>query len=154
MPLSTPVAPRRQWAASLGFTLDLVILVAFIAQGRQTHEGTGWAGFLEALRPFLIALLLAWVAVLAWRAFTDSRTGSAGSAPVARGRAAHSVLGLWPVGIGIWLFTAVGGLALRAFMGGGVSGMFPLVAIGTLGAGMLGWRLVAMLLGRRNKLPS
>src|SRR5699024_12239864 len=54
-------APRRSWTATFAFLADAGAVALFVAAGRRTHEESGLAGFSEALRPFLIALLVVWL---------------------------------------------------------------------------------------------
>lgn len=100
----------------------------FAATGRSTHEsGLAILGILGTAGPFLVAFLLIWGVTRAWR--------SPGA--------------LWPTGVLVWLGTALGGLGLRALIGGGMAASFQLVAIGALGVLLLLPRAVAALLVRR-----
>jgi hypothetical protein len=73
---------------------------------------------------------VAWLAVRAWRR------------PAAP----------WPVGVAVWLCTAVLGLALRGLAGGGPAPSFQLVTLLALGVLLAGWRLTAAALRRiRNR---
>jgi len=142
-------APRRSWTASLAFLADAGAVALFVAAGRRTHEGSGLAGFSEALRPFLIALLVVWLGVFVWQAITMTRAAESTDALDWRGRAARRLVSLWPTGVIVWIVTAGGGLALRGLGGGGLSGGFPYVTFAVLGALLLGWRLIAFLVRRR-----
>ncbi|MBG6180044.1 DUF3054 domain-containing protein [Arthrobacter sp. CAN_A1] len=108
--------------------IDLALIVAFAATGRSTHEsGLAIAGILSTAGPFLASCLLTWGVTRAWR----------------------SPAALWPTGILVWLGTALGGLALRALLGGGMAVSFQLVAIGVLGLLLLLPRAAAAVFMRR-----
>lgn len=108
--------PRTGPAAAGWLAADLALIIGFAATGRSTHEsGLAILGVLGTATPFLAACLLTWVAARAWRA---------PSAP-------------WPTGVLIWLGTAVGGLAIRAALGGGIALSFQVVAVLVLGAVLL-----------------
>lgn len=124
---STPARSSvRSWPWVL--VLDLVLVTAFAALGRRSHEhGLDPAGILSTALPFLAACLLGWAAMRAWRR------------PVQ----------LWPAGVAIWLITVAAGLALRAAAGGGTAFSFQVVTLCVLGAFLLGQRLAWILAGRR-----
>ncbi|WP_109471365.1 DUF3054 domain-containing protein [Ornithinimicrobium cavernae] len=109
------------------YVLDLLVVTAFVLIGRATHdEGVTSLGSLHALWPFLVALVVAWVAV---------RTLVL---PLAGPRAGGLV----------WLVTLLGGLGLRALSGQGTALPFLVVATVVLAVGLLGWRLLGILLRR------
>ena len=118
--------PRGRWAErGAAMLLDMAGVVLFAYLGRGAHEGgRSVTDVLEVALPFLLARLL--VAVLV-------REGS---------------LRLWPGGVVAWLVTWAGGMGLRAALGGGTALPFVLVALGVLGALLLGWRLVWALVTR------
>ncbi|MHA7156132.1 DUF3054 domain-containing protein [Arthrobacter sp. TMN-50] len=117
------VLNRRLVAAWLA--IDLALIVVFAATGRSTHEsGLALLGILSTAGPFLAACLLSWGVTRAWRT------------PAA----------LLPTGILIWLGTALGGLALRALLGGGMAVSFQLIALGVLGVLLLLPRAVSALI--------
>ncbi|MBG6190145.1 hypothetical protein IWX64_001081 [Arthrobacter sp. CAN_A212] len=119
-------APRRQAAGWL--LADLCLIIAFAATGRSTHEsGLAILGILSTAGPFLAACLLTWVVLRVWR----------------------SPAVPWPTGVLVWLGTAVGGLAIRALLGGGMAVSFLVVAVVVLGAVLLLPRTVASLVLRR-----
>lgn len=142
---------RRPWAASLSFLADAGAVALFVAAGRRTHEEAGLSGYLEALRPFLTALVIVWVAVFVWQAIAMSRAAEPSGALDWRARAASRLISLWPTGVTVWIVTAGGGLALRAAGGGGLAGGFPYVTFAVLGALLLGWRLAVALIRRRRR---
>lgn len=112
---------------ALALALDAGSVLVFAAAGRSSHarEAT-LAGLIHTAWPFLAALALSWLVTLAWRA--PARP-------------------LWP-GLGLWLGTLGGGMALRALAGQGVALPFVLVAAGSLLAFLVGWRLVAAAITR------
>lgn len=142
-----PVRPstrpsERRGFATFGMVADLASVSVFIALGRRTHAETGLAGYLDAARPFITALVVAWAIMMFWYAMRrgqpDSRTHASSAL-----RGNRAISGLWPAGVLVWVITAGGGLAVRASMGGGVTGGFPYVTFAVLGAFMLGWRVIA-----------
>ncbi|MCC9145466.1 MULTISPECIES: DUF3054 domain-containing protein [unclassified Arthrobacter] len=131
-PSATPAANTvnaARWPAVLG--MDLVLIIVFAALGRQSHEhGLTVPGILATALPFLIACLLSWGAMRAWR------------------RPAQ----LWPAGTIIWLGTVAAGLGLRALAGGGTAVSFQVVTLVVLGAFLLGRRLAwTVISGRRHR---
>lgn len=114
---------------ALGFGLDLVVVVAFVAIGRSTHdESNAVVGLTLTAAPFLIALLVGWLV-----------SGVAKRDPT-------TVV----IGIGIWACTWILGLALRGLVfHEGTAAPFVVVAGLTLAFGLIGWRLVAQLITRR-----
>lgn len=119
--------PDRKVSAITSVALDVVAVGAFIALGRKTHAETGLAGFFNTLWPFLVGLVAGWVAL-----------------SYAHTKAQWRVFHPWPAGAVVWLATAGVGLGVRAVSGGGISGGFPLVAIGVIGVLVIGWRLVTI----------
>lgn len=98
--------------------LDVVVVVVFAVLGRRSHEeGGGLVGVADTAWPFLVGLLLGHLAV--------------------RGSAT------WRAGLVVWVCTVAGGMVLRQLTGDGTALSFVLVATGFLGAGLVGWRLVA-----------
>ncbi|MHA7277589.1 DUF3054 domain-containing protein [Arthrobacter sp. Hz1] len=115
--------PVAAWLA-----IDLALIIVFAATGRSTHEsGLAIFGILSTAGPFLAACLLTWGMTRAWR----------------------SPAALWPTGVLIWLGTALGGLGLRALLGGGMAISFQLVAVVVLGVLLLLPRAVTALIMRR-----
>lgn len=108
--------------------LDAGFIVLFAVLGRNTHEhGLDLTGVFVTAAPFLAAAAIGWLVLRGWRR------------PFA----------IWPAGVGIWLITVVGGLALRWLFGGGVAPTFQLVTLGFLGLVLLGHRLVGTLVSGR-----
>lgn len=134
MPRPNPVPPveqvreRSRAAAAAWGVADVVLILAFAASGRRTHEhGVTVAGVLETAWPFLVAYALSALAVRAWR--------SPGA--------------LRPTGVVLWLGTVIAGLALRALSGGGVALSFQIVTLLVLGAFLLLPRAIVRRLRRR-----
>lgn len=126
---SLPSAPSPQRASRrrvlLALLADVVLVVAFAAVGRASHEsgvlGDGGLGLLTTAWPFVAALAVGWLVSAAWRR------------PLAPIRS----------GIPVWAVTVVGGMLLRALSGQGTAVPFIVVATLTLLALLVGWRAVA-----------
>ena len=116
---------------ALAALADTACVIGFAAAGRSQHEEAATiAGLLQTAWPFLLALAFAWVASAAWRR------------PLAVGR----------TGLAVWWGTLVLGMVLRvAFTEGGAPLPFVLVATGTLGLALVGWRLVVFLVRKLRK---
>ncbi|RWZ55097.1 DUF3054 domain-containing protein [Labedella populi] len=118
--------------SAVAFALDVVLVVAFAALGRATHDGDVLgrfgAGLAETTWPFLVALAVGWVVSLAVRR------------PAAPLR----------TGVPVWLVTVGGGMLLRVVSGQGAAIAFVIVATITLALLLIGWRLLATLVGRRH----
>jgi uncharacterized membrane protein YgdD (TMEM256/DUF423 family) len=135
MPRPDPVPPpveqvreRSRAVPAAWGAADVVLILAFAASGRRTHEhGVTVAGVLETAWPFLVAYALSALAVRAWR----------------------SPAALRPTGLVLWLGTVIGGLALRALSGGGVALSFQVVTLLVLGAFLLLPRAVVRWMRRR-----
>ncbi|WP_206446384.1 DUF3054 domain-containing protein [Agrococcus sp. KRD186] len=127
-----PASVAFIWSA---LAADAVLVVAFAAIGRATHDegvlGPLGLGLATTAWPFLAALGLGWLLCLGWRA------------PLAPLRA----------GVPIWLVTVVGGMLLRALSGQGTAVPFIVVATLTLLALLVGWRAIAVFVrrGGRNR---
>lgn len=122
-----------RWIAAL---LDVVAVVAFVALGRSSHsEALSLAGLLTTSAPFLIALALVWVVLLALRRDPASL----------------------PAGVAVWLGTWGLGMVMRATVfSAGTAVAFVVVAAVSLGVTLIGWRLVVWAgsrasLGRRGR---
>ncbi|SFR96925.1 Protein of unknown function [Agrococcus baldri] len=122
-----PASATTAWIAT---AIDAVLVVAFAAIGRATHDGgvLGEAGLGLATTawPFLAALGLGWLLCLGWRA------------PLSPLRA----------GVPIWLATVAGGMLLRALSGQGTAVPFVVVATLTLLLMLIGWRVLAVVVLR------
>ncbi len=124
--------PRYAWLVKFlrWFLLDLILVLVFVAIGRATHdEGVTPGGMLSTGWPFVVALLIGWLAARAWRHPQGLRTGAI-----------------------VWIITVVGGLGLRVGLTEETAAApFIVVATITLALLLLGWRLVARLLARRDR---
>lgn len=119
MESSKPALPRT---AAIAAGVDLVAVLGFAATGRATHNlDSPVLGVLATAWPFVVALSATWAAARLWR----------------------RPLSVWPGGVWAWLGTYVIGMLLRWATGGGMATPFLLVAFGTLGVLLVGWRAVA-----------
>lgn len=111
---------------SLAAGLDAAALLVFVMIGRSSHGGEGLWGVLGTWWPFLAGLVVAWLVMSAWRT---------------------PVQIVW-TGLGVWLITVVVALLLRVVSGQGVQTSFVIVTFLVVGAFLLGWRAVALLVRR------
>jgi uncharacterized membrane protein YbjE (DUF340 family) len=114
------------WAAAL----DVVAAVVFVAIGRRNHDESGsmLTGTLKVAAPFLIALVIGWLAARAWRSPASVESG-----------------------IIIWLVTVSAGMLLRKFaFDGGTALPFIIVASLFTLLFLVGWRGIAQLRTRRS----
>lgn len=112
----------RRWAA-----VDLLAVLVFVVIGRSVHDhGINVAGIASTAWPFAAGLAVGWLAVV-----TARRPGT-------------SLLD----GVIVSVCTVAIGMSLRAISDQGVAVAFVVVALGFLGACMLGWRAVLGLLRR------
>lgn len=125
---SAPAAGRRSGALAvlLALGLDVVLVVAFAAIGRASHDTSVWSGLWTTAWPFLAGLALGWLLTRAWRA------------PAAPLR----------TGLGVWAVTVAGGMLLRAASDQGTAVPFIVVATLTLLVFLVGWRAIAALVAR------
>lgn len=106
--------------------VDALCVLVFAAVGRSSHEeGVSVVGLLSTAWPFLVGLAAASYLAHRW-----SRPGDAPWAVLPWG---------WTIPVVTWAL----GMVLRVASGQGVSGAFPLVALGFLVLVLLGWRLLA-----------
>jgi hypothetical protein len=107
---------------------DLVIVLVFVIIGRVTHDhGVYLRGVLSTAWPFVTGLAIGWLAIRA--------TGRSGTRPRDGGI--------------LCLYTVVVGMTLRVVAGQGTAFAFILVALGFLGALMIGWRVLVSAMRRR-----
>ena len=108
--------------------LDVVAVAVFVVIGRTVHtHGVGIAGIASTAWPFLVGLGVGEVVAAFWPAPATS-------------------IG---AGVPVWIGAVAVGMALRVLAGQGTAFAFVLVALGFLGATMLGWRVVLGLVLRR-----
>lgn len=106
--------------------LDVAVVLVFVAVGRSAHDESLW-GVLGTAAPFLFALAVGRALTIATPWPADGLRG----------------------GLVVWGTTWVGGLLLRGLLfGQGTAPAFVVVAGVALALGLLGWRLVAILVRR------
>ena len=118
-----------QRRAGGALALDAVLVVAFAATGRATHDGDVRSGLAMTAWPFLAGLAAGWLVTRAWRA---------PAAPVR-------------TGLGVWAVTVAGGMLLRAASGQGTAIAFIVVAAVTLLVALVGWRVIAAVVRRARR---
>lgn len=123
-PRATESPSRAAVALALG--LDIVLVIAFAAVGRASHDSDVWTGLGQTAWPFLAGLAAGWLVTRAWRA---------PAAPVR-------------TGLGVWAVTVAGGMLLRAASGQGTAIAFIAVASVTLFVALVGWRVIAAVVRR------
>ena len=113
------VRPRT---IALALVLDTVLVVAFSALGRASHDSDVFGGLWQTAWPFLVGLAVGWTLV-------------------------RSLSHQWALDVGpaisVVVATVVVGMLLRALTGQGTAPSFVLVATLVLAALLLGWRAVA-----------
>ena len=115
---------------AVAFLIDAVLVVAFAAIGRSSHdEGLTVPGVLATASPFLVGTATGWLVV-------RSRRGS------------------WPLevgpGITVWFSTVLIGMLLRVIVLRSFAWPFLAVAAGVLAVLLLGWRAPASRVGTRS----
>ncbi|KQO84259.1 hypothetical protein ASF17_01660 [Frigoribacterium sp. Leaf263] len=123
-----PVRTRRPRASWWALVVDLALVLVFVLIGRSSHaEALDPLGVLTTTWPFAVGLVVGWASVLGvgW--------------PPAGPRA----------GLVVWVSTVVVGVLLRVASGQGIEPSFVVVTAVVLGVLLVGWRLVAGLVGRR-----
>ena len=120
-----PVASR---AIAGAFALDVALVVVFAIIGRASHgEDLSVAGIAVTAWPFLAGVVVGWLVTRAWLAPANPlRTG-----------------------LGVWALTVASGMLLRGVAGQGVEVAFVIVASIVLLLLLVGWRVLASLIGRR-----
>jgi hypothetical protein len=115
-------------AAVAAGVADVCCVAVFVVIGRANHhDGEGLAGVAGTAWPFLAGLAAGWLVTRGWR------------------RPAVVV----PTGVGAWLLCAGAGQLLRVVSGQGTKPAFVAVSVIFLGLFLLGWRLVAAGITRR-----
>jgi len=116
------VRKRPDNVVGVAGVVDVLLVLAFVLIGRSSHS-ENLMGALVTVWPFLVGLLVGWLAARAWR--SPRRL-------------------LW-TGVIVWLTTVTLGMLLRAASGQGVAWGFVLVATLVLGIFLVGWRALAKL---------
>jgi len=115
--------------AALALVADIACVVVFCTIGRRSHaEGLTLTGIAETAWPFLSGTLVGWLLARAWRT------------PVA----------VVPTGLVIWVSTIVVGMLLRKASSQGVAASFVVVASLVTAFLLLGWRVAAGRIAKRN----
>ena len=116
---------RRAVVAALA---DIVAIVVFVAIGRRNHnEGEAVDAIFTVAAPFLIALVLGWVAARAWR----------------RPMQVETAFVIWPITVAL-------GMVLRNLVfDRGTALPFIIVATVVTGVFLAGWRMLAAVAERR-----
>jgi|BarGraIncu00222A_1022003.scaffolds.fasta_scaffold14145_4 hypothetical protein len=111
----------------IGVALDLAAILLFVGIGRASHaHGLTFAGLASTAWPFLVGVALGRLALVVIRHSGTSFTG----------------------GLVVWISTVVLGMAFRVVSGQGIAVAFVAVALGFLGATMLGWRALVAAIRR------
>ncbi len=118
--------PRTPFAAAF----DTAIVVTFVAIGRRNHdEDEAIVGVAQTAAPFLLALVVGWVA---WRVWNEP----------------DGIV----TGVKVWATTVAVGMLLRNLIfGDGTATSFMIVATVFLGTFLVGWRAVATALASRTR---
>ncbi|MDO5677109.1 MAG: DUF3054 domain-containing protein [Propionibacteriaceae bacterium] len=106
--------------------VDLVCVVIFAIIGRASH-GLDPAGVLSTAWPFLVACVVAWVAIVLVKLEGFG----------------------WREALIVWLVTVIGGMALRLLSGDTAAWAFVIVATLTLALAFFGWRIIYCLAVKR-----
>lgn len=121
------VIDRKQVA--IAAAIDVVSVVAFVALGLKSHheDGSFLRQLVKVAAPFLIALVIGWLAARAWKAPRAVATG-----------------------VVIWIVTVAGGMLLRHFAFDDSTALaFIIVASAFTLLFLVGWRFVAEWLAER-----
>jgi len=111
----------------IAVALDIAAVLLFVGIGRAVHtDVASIVGFASTAWPFVFGLALGWLALV-----------------VSKLSVTALVSGLVVVGA-----TVAFGMTFRVLSGQGTAVAFVLVALGFLGAEMLGWRVLLMALRR------
>jgi len=115
--------------------LDVILVLIFATMGRNSHElGMTFLGVLATAWPFLVGLAVMWAVLRAW----------------------HNPVDPIRTGVPLWVGTVILGMILRIFVTGADFVLpFFLVAAGTIGLMLVGWRALSALIRRGNtKTPA
>ena len=124
--------PRGRWPV-LAAVADAVLIVIFAVIGRASHaEGDALTAAIATAAPFLAGAAVGWLGVLVATRRLPVRARE---------------------GVPVWLGAVVIGMLLRSATGQGTAASFVVVATVVLGAFLLGWRVLATLIGRAGPPP-
>lgn len=113
--------------------LDVLAVVLFVVIGREEHdEGGALGGIAETAAPFLIGLAVGWLVARAWK----------------RPMSLVSGLVVWPITV------LVGMIVRRTVFDEGTATSFVIVTMAFLGMCLVGWRLIASSVMRRQSTQS
>lgn len=130
---AAPVPGGRGEGAAPGWwalPVDALLVLVFVLVGRRSHdESSAVLGVLTTLWPFLTGTVGGWVLARLLRLRLPSL----------------------PAGVVAWVATVLVGMVLRAVVGQGVQASFVVVATVVVGVALLGWRLVALAVGRARR---
>lgn len=132
-------AARRSARPMTALLIDAAVVVLFAAIGRSSHGESVLGGLAGTAWPFLLGLLVGWLAALV--------VGAAG------GRRRFDPWRVVPAGLLIWAGTVVAGMLARVLAGQGTAPSFIVVAGVVLAAFLLGWRFLAAVVARRRRRP-
>lgn len=108
---------------------DLVAVLVFAVAGRSSHtEALDPMGVLSTAAPFVLGLVVGWLAGRAWRAPTRLAAG-----------------------VTVWVAAVVVGLAVRAAFTHRLPLTFALITAASLAVLLLGWRVVAIAVARARR---
>ncbi len=126
--MSDRVRSRSSARSTVGsLVADVLTVLLFVSIGRHVHDhGVNLAGIASTSWPFLAGLVVGWLAVAGRREPTTLVAGSV-----------------------VWLSCVLVGMALRVVSGQGIALAFVVVALGFLGALLMGWRGLVGLSRRR-----
>jgi hypothetical protein len=126
VPESAAASPVGRATVLGALALDVLLVIAFAAIGRASHDSDVWTGLWQTAWPFLAGLGIGWLVTRAWRA---------PAAPVR-------------TGLGVWAITVAGGMLLRWASGQGTALAFIIVASLTLLVALVGWRVIVAVVRR------
>ncbi|QKT13326.1 DUF3054 domain-containing protein [Rhodococcus sp. W8901] len=114
--------------------VDIVLVLAFAAAGRSSHEEAVLSGLLTTAWPFLVGLAVGWL--ITFLLYHDK----------------FDAVLAFPTGVIVWVSTLVLGMLLRVVSDQGTAFSFILVAASFLGLFLIGWRAIYQTVRRRRTL--
>lgn len=111
--------------------LDIVLVIVFALLGTLSHHHTVTPGLLAQVAwPFLVGVVLAHLVLQAWKVEPTR---------------------LWPHAVFIVAITVATGMVLRTVTGAGTATAFIIVSIVVNTLFLVGWRVIALALGKRRR---